>query len=123
MLRYFSSVLVFAPLFVCAADSAWHYEEKELSGTYGYYGGTLGDMHTPGNHDENMAFQVTGEAAQRMFDAIGPDLGQEESCLDDPADRMRSRRNLVCVKSANGQHACYFGLDLKTGKTLPGISC
>jgi hypothetical protein len=86
------------------------------------YGGELGDPVAPTMTDSKMAFETSGETAKAMFESIGPD--RRDTCMSDQQMRVRmlDDNKLVCIKSVE-DYACYFGFDLKTGKSIGGSIC
>lgn len=114
--------LIFAASFgALASDREFSY--RPASVRYATYGNSLGDPTAPSTSDRNIAFEVKGHAAREMFEAIGPD--RKDTCAQVSDVRFRSRDNekLVCTKSSQGVHACYFGFDLKSGKSVGGSIC
>jgi hypothetical protein len=106
---------------VLASD--WEFNYRPASVNYATYGNSLGDPTVPSKSDRKIAFEVKGQAAREMFEAIGPD--RKDSCAQVSDVRFRSRDNekLICTKSSQGVHTCYFGFDLKSGKSIGGSIC
>lgn len=102
-------LLLWVPsLGVMAGD--WEFGYHLANVTYAVYGNSLGDPTSPSKgNDKKIAFAVQGQAAREMFEAIGL--------------RSRDDERLVCTKSRAGQYACYFGFDLKSGKSIGGSIC
>ena len=96
---------------------------RKLDGVYRVYGGGLGDPVAPTAKDKKVMFSVTGPAARELFDALGPD--KKDVCTEGSGTRVRARDNdnLFCMRSAEGEYACNFGFDLRTGKSIGGIVC
>lgn len=103
-----------------AADLAPH---SRLSGVYRLYGGSLADPTEATQKDKKVMFSLDGEAARKIFDAIGPD--RKDLCTDGSGDRVRWRdkQNLFCMRTEKGEYSCNFGFDLRTGKSIGGIVC
>lgn len=106
-----------------ALSGAWEFSYHPAKTNYATYGNSLGDPTAPTSSDKKVAFEIKGQAAREMFEAIGPD--RKDSCLPESDSRFRSRddEKLVCTKSRKGTYACYFGFDLKSGKSIGGSVC
>lgn len=104
-----------------AVDWQFRYQPADVS--YTTYGNSLGDPNAPKKDDRKIAFEIRGRAAREIFEAIGPD--RRDVCTEAPGLRMRSRdeERLVCTKRGDGKYACYFGFDLKSGKSIGGSIC
>ncbi len=99
----------------------WDGRPKALKGDYQVYGGTLSEMLPPTRKDRKVAFMFTGQLAKDLFDQIGPDA--KMSCGDAPDYRERNRGDLSCTYTKDNGYACYFGLDVPTGKSTNGSIC
>jgi hypothetical protein len=64
---------------------------------------------------------VTGKAARDLFDHMGADVKNE--CSSDPKTRMRVKESLQCVRYSKSEYSCYFGFNLKDGKSIAGSIC
>lgn len=95
--------------------------QKPLKGDYLIYGGELGDTVPPTKKDRKVAFTFKGPLAKDLFDQIGPDT--KDACGAAPDHRIRDRGDLSCVWDKRGGYACYFGLDVPTGKSTYGSIC
>lgn len=102
-------------------QEAWDAKPKPLKGDYQVYGGTLSEMLPPTRKDRKVAFMFTGPLAKELFDQIGPDA--KMSCSDAPDYRERNRGDLSCTYTKDNGYACYFGLDVPTGKSTNGSIC
>jgi hypothetical protein len=113
-------ILLIPPASV-ASDNLEPYKPAKAS--YWLYGGGLGDPIPPKTNDKKIAFSIEGEAAQQIFDAIGPD--KHDACTEESGTRFRARdkENLSCTRSKEGDHVCNFGFDLVTGKSIGGSIC
>jgi hypothetical protein len=94
---------------------------KPLRGNYQIYGGTLSEMLPPSRKDRKVAFMFTGPLAKDLFDQIGPDA--KDSCSAASDYRERNRGDLSCTYTKAQGYACYFGLDVPTGKSTNGSIC
>lgn len=99
---------------------AWDGRPKPLKGDYQVYGGTLSEAMPPTSKDRKVAFMFTGLLAKDLFEQIGPD--RKVSCSDAEGYRERRRGDLMCTHDEDG-YSCYFGLDVRTGKSTLGAIC
>jgi hypothetical protein len=99
----------------------WSFAPKPLKGDYQVYGGTLSEVQPPTPKDRKVAFMFKGPLAKELFDQIGPDA--KESCSDAAGYRERNRGDLSCTHTREDGYACYFGLDVPTGKSTNGSIC
>jgi hypothetical protein len=99
----------------------WDGRPKPLKGDYQIYGGELGDTVPPTKKDRKVAFMFKGPLAKDLFDQIGPD--KKDACGAAPDHRTRDRGDLSCVWDKSDGYACYFGLDVPTGKSTYGSIC
>lgn len=96
---------------------------KPLRGDYQVYGGTLSEVLPPTPKDRKVAFMFTGPLAKNLFNQIGPDVKREDSCSSAADYRERRRGDLDCTYTKDDGYACYFGLDVPTGKSTNGSIC
>ncbi len=117
----YALLLILASAFVYASD--WNFNYRPAAVRYVIYGNSLGDSIPPSVNDQKIAFEITGRSAREIFDAIGPDL--KDSCSSEPGIRFHSRdeERIACTKTKNGDYTCYFGFDLKSGKSIGGSIC
>lgn len=116
------SALVLIPVAQAAAQKEeGRYLAKPLKGDYYTYGGTLSEMMPPTRKDRKVAFMFKGPLAKELFDQIGPDA--KMSCSGAPDYRERNRGDLSCTFTKDDGYACYFGLDVPTGKSTNGSIC
>jgi len=115
--------LAAAAVVVSAFAADWSFEYRPAAVKYAIYGGGLGDPVAPSKKEAKITFEVTGSAAKDIFDSIGPD--KKDQCSSDSADRFRSKDadKLTCTLSPSGEYTCYFGFDLKSGKSTGGSIC
>jgi len=106
---------------VLASDWKFIYQPANVS--YSTYGNSLGDPTAPSRNDKKIAFEVKGQAAREMFEAIGPD--RKDSCSQELGVRFRSKdeEKIICTKNTKEIYTCYFGFDLKHGKSIGGSIC
>lgn len=96
-------------------------EFKPLRGRYMTYSLGLGDPALAKRSDSKIAFAVSGDAARKMFDAMGPDVN--DICTAGSGVRVRTKENVSCQREKDGSYQCSFGFDLRTGKSIGGSVC
>ena len=101
----------------------WEFLYRPASVKYAIYGSDLGDTTAPSKKDAKIAFVINDSAAKNIFDAIGPD--KPDQCSSAPGVKVRYKDGgkFACTRSADAQYACYFGFDLKSGKSIGGSIC
>jgi hypothetical protein len=106
-------------LSVQSASAVWEYVHKAFTGTYVIYGGypSQDDARAPTPGDTKVAFNLTGNAAKEMFEAIGPDM--KGGCVSSDF-HVRQRDMLVCRFRPQDGYRCNFGFDLSTGLSVGG---
>lgn len=117
------ALLALLPMSLGAAAGDWEFAYRPASIGYALYGNTLGDPGPPSKADTKVAFEVRGQVARDIFEAIGPD--KVDSCVQEAGARFRSRdeQKIACIRNNEGKYACYFGFDLKSGKSIGGSIC
>jgi len=98
----------------------WQY--KPFKGSYLVYSGSLGEEQPATSNDRKVSFNVGGPLAKEMFDAMYPDLKGDEKCSSDKDYRERSKGELSCIHDRDG-YRCFFGFDLRSGKSISGATC
>jgi len=101
----------------------WEFQYRTADVKYAVYGVSLGDPVAPSRSDNKIAFELQGQVAREMFEAMGSD--KKDSCSQDQGVRFRSSddEKVVCTKSKEGEYSCSFGLDIKSGKSIGGSIC
>jgi hypothetical protein len=102
----------------------WSGAWKPLQASYTIYSGELAEREAPTPTDRTMTIAVEGQAAKEMFDSIGPDL--HPTCSQEKGNRDRAKRGVNCVYSPQGEgkgYRCWVGLNLRTGESIPTVSC
>ena len=88
------------------------------------YSNDLDEKQPPTKIDRKIALMVEGDVAREMFNSMGADL--KLACGVTLSVRVRSKGDLECSFDKDDQAApytCYFGFDLKTGKSIAGATC
>lgn len=106
------------------AKTSWDGSYATFNGRYLAYSGELGEQQQPARSDRKTAFMVEGPLAKELFDGIGPDL--KDACGTMSGLRVRQKGHVDCTFDKDhpaAPYTCHFGLDLKTGKSIPGSIC
>jgi lysine/ornithine N-monooxygenase len=94
---------------------------KPLKAEYTIYSGDLGDEQPPTQNERKLAVEVSGQGAKEIFDSIYPD--SKVTCSDEKGERLRSKGNVSCSYTPRDGYRCFFGFNLRTGKSIAGGSC
>ncbi|MDQ2823330.1 MAG: hypothetical protein M3Y65_23620 [Pseudomonadota bacterium] len=94
---------------------------KPMKAEYSIYSGELGDERAPTGTDRKLAIEIGGQAAKDIFDSIYPD--SKVTCSDEKGERLRRKEHLWCSFAPSDGYRCYFGFDLRNGKSIGGASC
>ncbi|WP_332879095.1 hypothetical protein [Massilia sp. S19_KUP03_FR1] len=108
-------------LVLAAAISQASAAPKPLKADYVIYSGDLGEQKPPTKTDRKISINVTGQSAKDIFDSIGPDL--KAGCTTENGDRERRKGTVWCFYLPGSGYECYFGFDLRTGKSIDGGEC
>lgn len=119
--RLIAIAVVLSGVALASESGDWVFAYAQFEGSYAIYGGGLGDPVQPDARSKNVAFEVTGHVAKRMFDAMGPDL--RNTCGAGDGQRMRQRAEVVCFYGAKQGYSCNFGFDLISGRSIGGSIC
>ena len=71
----------------------WEFFYRPADAKYAVYGNSLGDPVTPSGSDNKIAFELRGQVAREMFEAIGPD--KKDSCAQEEGRHLNP--SLVCM--------------------------
>ncbi|WP_256078285.1 hypothetical protein [Massilia sp. YIM B04103] len=105
-------------------DKPWDGGYAAYKGYYFVYSNELGEQQPPTRQDRKIAFLIEGKIAKEMFESIGPDL--KSACGASARLRIREKGDLECTldkDTPSSPYTCRFGLNLKTGKSIPGSTC
>lgn len=117
------------PLFLMACVSAatfagsgneWEISFKPFSGEYSLYGGNIGDPIAPTSENKRISFAVKDDLAKEIFNSIGPDV---KGACGAAGTRIRQKDRISCSHEKETGYMCYFGFDLRTGKSIGGSVC
>jgi len=117
-----TSACAFGAVFV--APKAWDGTYTAFTGQYLIYSNDLDEKAAPIAKDSRVSFEVEGPLAKNLFDSIGPD--QKDACGASGELRIRNRGDLSCSfdkSDKRSPYTCYFGLNLKSGKSIKGSTC
>jgi hypothetical protein len=94
---------------------------RAFKGEFTIYSGDLGDQQAPTRDDRKLSFIIEGQAAKEIFNALPSD--DKETCSGEKGARSRSKENVWCTFNPEDGYTCYFGFDLRTGKSIAGGMC
>ena len=109
------------------ASTAWGSDPADavpttrLAGEQMIYAGSLGELAPPTSKDRKLSMTIRGQAAEEVFDSLGPD--EKASCSETKGERLRGKGDVWCMFSPGRGYACFFGFDLRTGKSISGGIC
>jgi hypothetical protein len=104
-----------------ASDQAvWPAPYRPFTGHYTIYSGDMGEQQAPMRDDRKLSFVIEGQPAKEIFDSMYPD--DKETCGGAGA-RGRTKGNAWCTYHPKRGYRCYFGYDLRTGKSIGGGMC
>lgn len=105
------------------ASKEWAFAYAPASARYAIYGGELGDASPPTERDKKISIYIDGAGARDIFNLIGPDL--TDVCGAEGSTRIREKDGgrLSCSYAPKDGYRCYVGFDLRTGKSIGGVSC
>lgn len=104
-----------------AEQPPWPAPYRAFTGEYTIYSGELGDQQAPTKSDRKLSFIIKGMAAKEIFNAMPPD--DKEVCSTEKGDRSRTKDNVWCTFTPSRGYTCYFGFDLRNGKSIAGGIC
>jgi hypothetical protein len=84
----------------------------------------VGGIKAPTVTDRKLAIAIEGQPAKEIFDSIGPD--RRPTCSQDKGDRDRRKGGVQCTYSPEGNgkdYRCWIGINLRTGESIPTVSC
>jgi hypothetical protein len=94
---------------------------RSLNAKYVIYSGDFGEQYAPTKTDRKLSIVVTGQPAKEIFDSLSPDIRAE--CTAEPGERQRMKEHIWCIYGPRNGDTCYFGFDLRTGKSIDGGEC
>lgn len=94
---------------------------KPLKAEYTIYSEELGNEQAPTKDDRKLAIEISGQGAKEIFDSLYPDA--KITCSGEKGERLRRKRNVWCIYQPRDGYRCFFGVNLRTGESIPGGSC
>jgi hypothetical protein len=94
---------------------------KPLKAEYTIYSGELGDEQPATRTERKLSVEVSGQGAKDIFDSIYPD--DKVTCSDEKGERLPSKGNITCSYTPSRGYRCFFGFNLRTGRSIAGGSC
>lgn len=117
----FACVSAFLSLAYAAEQVDWPAPYRPLKGEYTIYSGGLGDQQAPTRDDRKLSFIVDGAPAKEIFDSMSPD--DKHTCTSEKGARSRTKNKIWCTYNPGNGYTCYFGFDLRTGRSIAGGVC
>ena len=114
----------FALFSLAHAAKPWDGTFAGFNGKYLIYSGDLGETSAPKPTERKAALVLYGEAAKNLLESIGPDL--KDACGTSAGMRVRQKGDLDCTHDKDDRtssYVCHIGIDLRTGKSMPGSIC
>jgi hypothetical protein len=94
---------------------------RPFKGDYAIYSGELGSQKAPTRGDRKASFIIEGQPAKEIFNSMSPD--DKQTCSGEKGARSRTKGNVWCTYHPRDRYTCYFGFDLRTGKSIGGGIC
>ena len=116
-----STLALFSLAHATEKKPQWTPDFKPYSGRYLVYSGSPSERQPPTSSDKQASVVLTGKAAKDLFQQIGPDV--KDACSADPHYRERRKGHLDCAYTKENGYECFFGIDLRTGKSKSGSIC
>jgi len=119
----FLSILMLPPSYA-ETPRQWDGDYASTKTSYLMYSGSLSEKEPPRTGSQKLSLMIEGPLAKELFDSLG--ANQKQACGASTGVRIRQRGDVTCaydheIKSA--PYTCFVGLDLKTGKSMPGETC
>lgn len=105
------------------AAKEWTFEYRPTAARYAIYGGELGDTTPPSERNKRISIYLEGAGARDIFNLIGPDLTDVCGAEDSTRIREKDDGRISCSYAPKDGYRCYVGFDLRTGKSIGGVSC
>jgi len=102
-------------------ENDWSAPYRPFKGEYSLYSGSLGDQQAPTAKDRKVSFIIIGKPARELFDSMAPD--DKVTCGAGRGMRSRTKGQLWCTFEQSDGYTCYFGFDLRSGKSIGGGIC
>jgi hypothetical protein len=109
------------PLAYAAEQSNSPAPYRPAKAEYTIYSGDLGDQQAPTREERKLSFIIEGKPAKDIFESMHPD--DKQTCSGEKGARSRTKGNVWCTYHPADGYTCYFGFDLRTGKSIAGGTC
>jgi len=94
---------------------------RALSGTYQIGGEVIPEPPTSKTLNSHVRIYLTGRTAADFFASM-PVKAKKDECFDD-GTMTKAVGDLICSRSPKGKHECWFGIEFKSAKVVPGFVC
>ena len=98
-------------------------EFGSMEAQYLLYSGAIGDPMPVEQHNAKLALAITGEAAEEIFQQIGPDLKDECDAGNESRFRTNDNVSVACQYHLQDGYLCYLGIDLVKGMPVNASVC
>jgi hypothetical protein len=121
-MKAFAIAAILAATVITASADTGAERDIKLAGDATLYGGEISDPVAPtAGGDAKVFLDLTGKAAQRMFELMGSSAAKHGAC-EEPGVTQRERGVVSCMHAKDG-YACYLAFDLKSGKAISQSTC
>jgi hypothetical protein len=121
MPKFQMGILLGVPVILLTAVIAYAATNQgKYTGEFWIYGGRAGDIAPVTKTDAKIHMTVGGPLAARLFQELGP-ASREKGCIPDDVE-LRRRGDLACSRDSGEAPSCYFGFDLRSGKSTGGMT-
>lgn len=116
------SALALSPVAQAADErDGGRYLAQPFKGDYYVYGGNIGDPTPPTQKDRKWSLMLRGPIAKDLFDHIGPDA--KGGCGTASDSRKRTKGDVECAWAKDDGYSCYFGINVRTGRSISVANC
>ena len=102
----------------------WDGDYANTKTSYLMYSGSIDEKAPPRAGSQKISLMIEGPLAKDLFDSLGAD--RKRACGASTGVRIRQRGDVTCAYDHEVKpdpYTCFIGLDLKTGKSMPGETC
>lgn len=96
---------------------------KPIEARYLLYSGAIGDPMPVEQNNAKLALAITGDAAEEIFQQIGPDLKDECDAGNESRFRANGNGSVACQYHLQDGYLCYLGIDLVKGMPVSASVC
>lgn len=98
-------------------------EFGSMEARYLLYSGAIGDPMPVEQNNAKLALAITGDAAEEIFQQIGPDLKDECDAGNESRFRANGNGSVACQYHLQDGYLCYLGIDLVKGMPVSASVC